>query len=107
MSHTAVRECAAVGVPSEFAGDDDVKLCVILFDGAQLPPEQLIAYLAKQLPHFMVPRYVEIVKEFSRTSVGKIQKAILRDSGVGPGVWDRKSANLSLRDVYGAKPGAA
>lgn len=107
LSHPAVRECAAVGVPSEFAGDDDVKLCVILFEGAELPQEQLITYLAKQLPHFMVPRYVEIVKEFSRTSVGKIQKAVLRDAGVGRGVWDRKSASMSLRDVYGAKPGAA
>lgn len=100
LLHPAVRECAAVGVPSEFEGDDDIKLCVILAEGATLPPEELIGYMAKQLPHFMVPRYVAIVDEFARTSVGKIQKAALRTAGVGPDTWDRKSAGVKLKSVY-------
>lgn len=100
LSHPAVRECAAVGVPSEFEGDDDIKLCVILADGANLLPEELIAHVAKQLPHFMIPRYVSFVDEFSRTSVGKIQKAALRDAGIDHNTWDRKASGLVLRDIY-------
>ena len=101
LLHPAVRECAAVGVPSEFEGDDDIKLCVILTDGAALPPEELIGFVAKQLPHFMVPRYLAFMDEFARTSVGKVQKASLRAAGIGPGTWDRKAAGVELKSVYG------
>ena len=63
--HPDVKECAAVGVPSEFEGDDDIKLCVILREGAQMSPEALMVHLTKRLPHFMTPRYIGFVSEFA------------------------------------------
>ena len=100
LLHPAVRECAAVGVPSEFEGDDDIKLCVILAPGATLSPEALMEHLTRSLPHFMTPRYIAFVKEFARTSVGKIQKASLRGVESDGALWDRKKAGYSIREHY-------
>jgi carnitine-CoA ligase len=95
-----VRECAAIGVPSEFEGDDDIKLCVILAPGAMLTPEALMEHLTRRLPHFMTPRYIAFVKEFARTSVGKVQKASLRGSQSDEALWDRKKSGYSIREHY-------
>ncbi|MCO5129036.1 MAG: AMP-binding protein [Xanthobacteraceae bacterium] len=94
-----VLECAAVGVPSEFAGDHDVKLSLVTVPGARVQPEALIAFLAKALPHHMVPRYVEILETLPRTPTFKIQKSVLRQTGVTPQTWDRKAAGIVLRTL--------
>jgi carnitine-CoA ligase len=98
LLHAEVRECAAVGVPSEFEGDDDIKLCVIRQPNSELTAEQLMSHLAPRLPHFMAPRYIQFVTEFARTSVGKIQKASLRGPLDEASTWDRKKAGFKLRE---------
>jgi crotonobetaine/carnitine-CoA ligase len=99
VTFPGIAECAAVGVPSEFEGDDDVLLCVIETAGATVDPVELIAHLAANLPHFMVPRYVRFMEQLPRTPTGKPQKAFLRTEGVTPATWDRKTSGVSLRDV--------
>lgn len=99
LAHPGVVECAAVGVPSEFAGDDDVLLCVIPSPDRPLDFEALIADLAHRLPHFMVPRYVRVLDQLPRTPTGKPQKVALRNEGVTPDTWDRHAAGLSLRQL--------
>jgi crotonobetaine/carnitine-CoA ligase len=102
LNHPDVRECAAVGVPSEFEGDDDILLYVVPQAGASRDPEGLIGHLATELPHFMVPRYLTYVDDLPRTPTGKTQKALLRDVGKGAETWDRKAAGVSLRDLAAA-----
>lgn len=99
LAHPEIVECAAVGVPSEFEGDDDVMLCVILDNNATATPRQLIEHLAKKLPHFMVPRYLRFLEVLPRTPTGKPQKTILRAEGVTPTTWDRKASGVSLRNM--------
>lgn len=99
LEHDGVAECAAVGVPSEFDGDDDVKLYVIRAGGSSLTPEDLIRYLSAKLPHFMVPRYIEFTGTLPRTPTGKLQKSILKDYGITDATWDRKSAGISVGDL--------
>ncbi len=99
LEHPGVAECAAVGVPSEFAGDDDVLLCLIPAPGAPLDPGALITDLAHRLPHFMVPRYVRVLDQLPRTPNGKPQKVALRNEGVTPDTWDRHAAGVSLRQL--------
>jgi crotonobetaine/carnitine-CoA ligase len=96
--HAAVAECAAVGVPSEFASDDDIKLCLVLRPGAELDGQAMVAYLLQRLPHHMVPRYVEFLPELPRTPTQKVMKSKLRASGHGAS-WDRKAAGVALRDL--------
>ncbi|MGY4471952.1 crotonobetaine/carnitine-CoA ligase [Bradyrhizobium sp. LB9.1b] len=94
-----VADAAAVGIASEFAGDDDVKLCVVLTPGCNVVPADLIGHLARALPHHMVPRYIEIVPELPRTPTKKVQKSLLRSAGITPATWDRKQAGIALRDL--------
>ena len=103
LEHDEVAECAAVGVPSEFDGDDDVKLYVIRRDASKLSPEDLIRSLAAKLPHFMVPRYIEFTGALPRTPTGKLQKSILKAQGATAATWDRKAANISVGDLVRGK----
>ncbi len=98
QTHPAVRECAAVGIPSEFEGDDDILLALVLTEDAVVTPEALLGFLAEQLPHFMVPRYIQFCAALPRTPLGKIQKSRIR-SGFDDGAWDRKQAGISLRQL--------
>jgi len=98
-NHPSVLECAAVGVPSEYASDDDIKLCIVPRPGAALEPAALLAFLARQLPHHMVPRYVETLAALPRTPTQKVRKAELRRNAVTDTTWDRKAAGLSLREL--------
>jgi crotonobetaine/carnitine-CoA ligase len=99
LTHPGVAECAAVGVPSEFDGDDDVLLCVVPEAGAVPDEADLIRHLAAELPHFMVPRYLRYLDALPRTPTGKPQKVQLRNEGITPTTWDRKAAGVSLRTV--------
>lgn len=102
QAFAGVAEAAAIGIPSEFAGDDDVKLCIVTMPGAQITPEALIGHLATALPHHMVPRYIEIIAELPRTPTKKVQKALLRKAGVTAATWDRKQTGIVLRQIAGA-----
>lgn len=99
LTHTGVAECAAVGVPSEFDGDDDVLLCVVPAPGPDPDKAEMIAHLAAALPHFMVPRYLRYLDALPRTPTGKLQKMQLRNEGVTSATWDRRAAGVSLRDI--------
>lgn len=99
--HPQVLECAAVGVPSEYEADDDIKLCVVA-DG-ELDPLSLLEHLVADLPHHMVPRYIEFLPEMPRTPTNKIRKQLLRDLGVTDATWDRKAANVSIREIANAQ----
>ncbi len=99
LAHAAVGEAAAVGVPSGMEGDDDIKLFVVLKSGMTLDYADFLSILAARLPHFMVPRYVEIVPALPRTLTNKIRKRELRGRGISPQMWDRHAAGMRLREV--------
>lgn len=73
---SGVLECAAVAVPDELRGQE-VKLCIVLQPGYSqetVTPESVIAYCSEKLAPFKVPRYLDYLAEFPRTSSGKIAK---------------------------------
>jgi carnitine-CoA ligase len=96
--HPHVAECAAVAVPSELpGGEDDIKLCLVLRDGANLVPEAFLAWCEDRMPYFAVPRFVEILAALPRTPNDKVQKYRLRETGVA-GAWDRVKAGYRLAE---------
>jgi crotonobetaine/carnitine-CoA ligase len=99
VSFPNLSESAAVGVASQFASDDDIKLVVVAKRGAVIDHAELLAHLAKRLPHYMVPRYIETVDVLPRTPTNKVRKAALRESGVGPTTWDRKAVGIALKEL--------
>lgn len=78
--HPAVYECAAVGVPDPIR-DEAIKVFVVRHPGENLTEEQLIDWCSHRLAPFKIPSFVEFVADLPRTSVGKIQKHLLRDQG--------------------------
>ncbi len=95
-AHPAVREAAAVAVPSEF-GEDDILVAVSLADGQRLEPAELLAFLTPRMAHFMVPRYIRIVDDLPKTPTRKVEKYLVRQSGITPDTWDREKAGISIR----------
>jgi carnitine-CoA ligase len=93
--HPAVREAAAVAVPSP-VGEDDVLVVVAPVDGAEVDPEELLRYLVPRLPHYMVPRYVRIVAELPKTPTAKVRKHLLRSEGATAGCYDREQHGFQV-----------
>ena len=95
-AHPAVKEAAAVAVPSEFA-EEEVLAAISLVEGATLDPAELIAFLTPRMAHFMVPRYIRIVPDLPKTPTQKVQKHLLRSEGITPDTWDREKAGIRLK----------
>jgi carnitine-CoA ligase len=93
--HPAVREVAAVAVPSPL-GEDDVLVVVAPVEGAELDPEELLRFLLPLLPYYMVPRYVRIVPELPRTPTAKVRKHLLRAEGVTTDCYDRERHQFAV-----------
>ncbi len=96
MAHPAVREAAAVAVPSEH-GEDEVLAVVAPVAGKTVDPVELLGFLLPRMPHFMVPRYVRVLPELPKTPTQKTQKNLLRADGVTPDTWDREAAGIRVR----------
>jgi len=72
-----VLESAAVGVPDAML-DEAIHVYVVPRQNAYVDPADVIAHCRRELAKFKVPDAVRIVRELPRTSVGKIQKHVLR-----------------------------
>jgi len=90
----AVLESAAYAVPSEL-GEDEVKVAVVLRDGARFAPEELIEFCKGRMAYYAVPRFVEVVAELPKTGTHRIQYAALKERGIS-GAWDREKAGVSV-----------
>jgi crotonobetaine/carnitine-CoA ligase len=89
LSYAGVAEAAAVGVAAA-DGEQEVKIFLVPKSGETIDLEAMGAWLAVQMPRFMVPRYLEVVEEFPKTpATGRIQKGVLRAKAPGPQQWDR------------------
>jgi crotonobetaine/carnitine-CoA ligase len=94
-SHPAIREAAAIGVPSE-ATEDDVMAIIALVEGATIDMTALCEFLVKRMPYYMVPRYIRVVNKLPKTPTEKVQKAQLRVEGITTDTWDRDKSGLQF-----------
>ena len=95
-AYPAVREAAALAVPSD-VGEDDVLVVVALNPGHDFAPADLIRFLAERMAHFMVPRYIRVLADLPKTPTQKVEKHLLRAAGVTPGTFDREAHGLSIK----------
>ncbi|GCD90011.1 acyl--CoA ligase family protein [Nocardioides sp. LS1] len=79
-SHPDVVESAVVGVPDERWGEVPVAF-VTVRNGSTLTGEEVVAHVREHLAGFKVPRRV-LFAELPKTSTGKIQKQVLRETAV-------------------------
>ncbi|MFO1250248.1 MAG: AMP-binding protein, partial [Inhella sp.] len=83
MSHPAVAECGATGVPDEERGQI-VKACVVLRPGFAAGPElakALQEHVKATVAPYKYPRAVVFVEALPRTQTGKLQRFRLKELG--------------------------
>ena len=98
-AHPAVAESAVVGIKVAGAGgEDEVKAYVVPTAGVTIDPVELLDWCAPRMPHFAVPRFVEVAAgELAKTPTGKLQKTALREAGITAATWDRESIGYVVR----------
>ncbi len=77
LQHPKVFDCAVIGVPDKMR-DEKIKAFVVLRPDTQASAAEIIGWCRERLATFRVPELVEFRAELPRTSVGKIQKHVLR-----------------------------
>ena len=78
LSHQAIQDAAAIGVPSPF-GEEDVFLFVTLKAGKAISDDDIISYCKDVMAKFMVPKYLTIIDEMPMTPTGKAEKGKLKE----------------------------
>ena len=75
--HSKVRESAVIGVFDPLR-DEAVKAYVVLQEGAEVSEQELTDWCAEHLAKFKVPSFIEFKDDLPKTSIGKIQKFVLK-----------------------------
>jgi acyl-CoA synthetase (AMP-forming)/AMP-acid ligase II len=78
LTHEAVLECAVVAIPHEKWGERP-KAFVVLRDGAEVDPRDLVEHVRGRIAHFKAPDEIEFLDALPKTSTGKVQKYALRE----------------------------
>jgi len=90
VSHTAVAEAAAIGLPHELKGNA-IHAYVILTEGRQGDDKlatELIAHVGKEIGPIAKPESVTFVDSLPKTRSGKIMRRLLKAQALGQPVGD-------------------
>jgi malonyl-CoA/methylmalonyl-CoA synthetase len=77
-AHPDILESAVVGVPHPDLGEAVVGV-IVPAPGSSPDPTAILADLGRTLARFKLPRALEVVQELPRNTMGKVQKAALRE----------------------------
>lgn len=76
VTHPAVAEVAAAGVPDAYQGEA-LKVWVVLLEGKQCTPGEISSYCRERLSAYKVPKLVEFRESLPKTNVGKVLRRAL------------------------------
>ena len=76
LTHPAVADCAAIGVPAELS-EEDIRLFVVRKPGMDLTEKEIRQHCSTRMAHFMVPKIITFLDNLPRTSTGKAEKGKL------------------------------
>lgn len=76
--HSAVLECAVIGIPDEKWGEV-VKAVIVLKEGEYPTRDEIITFMKGKLAPYKVPKEIEFVSALPKSGAGKILKRHLRN----------------------------
>jgi carnitine-CoA ligase len=88
VANDEVREVAVVAVPSELS-EDEIKAFLVVDGARDFDYAEFISWCERQLPAYMIPRYVELLATLPKTATERTEKYKLREIGLTPLTWDR------------------
>jgi crotonobetaine/carnitine-CoA ligase len=88
----ACVSCPDLGNPDAGGGEEDIRLFVVPVEPGAVDAAALIEGLMERVPLFMVPRYVDIVRELPQTPSGKLSRSVLRGLPLTDTTYHRKPA---------------
>ncbi|KKN12080.1 hypothetical protein LCGC14_1020030 [marine sediment metagenome] len=81
--HPAIELCSTVGLPDpDRPGSEIVKLYVLLkkgFEASEETKTDILKFAQENLAKYKVPKIIEILEELPLTSIGKVDKKLLRN----------------------------
>ena len=80
LSHPAVEEAVAFGVPHPTHGEEPAAAVVL---GSEATERDLVAHCRRSLASFKVPRKIHIVDSIPRTATGKVQRRVVAEAVTG------------------------
>lgn len=72
-----VHEVAVVGIEDEVMGES-IKAVIVLKDGLQMEAKKVQKHCMRKLAPFKIPKEVVFVKDYPKTSSGKVRKYLLK-----------------------------
>lgn len=90
MTHPKVMQAYIIGAHDEVYGEE-VCACIQLRSGTTMTKKELTDYCKGKIAHFKIPRYVEFMDDFPKTTTGKIQKFSLKEQMENRGVIPKNS----------------
>jgi acyl-CoA synthetase (AMP-forming)/AMP-acid ligase II len=78
LSHPAVGEAVAFGIPSDFYGQE-VAAVVVLKDGQKVSEKELQEFMADKVAKFKVPKVIYFTDAIPKTGSGKIQRRVVAE----------------------------
>lgn len=73
LYHPSVAECVCIPYEDRFQGKT-LKLLVVVKDGMQLDPADVVSFLSDRLEVYKIPKYIEQVYDIPKTFNGKIDR---------------------------------
>jgi crotonobetaine/carnitine-CoA ligase len=92
LRHPAVAEAAVYALQSELS-EDEVSLSVVAREGSSIDLPDLIRFCIKNMPPYMVPRFVHLAAQLPKTLTQRVEKYKLREWATSnrDSLWDRET----------------
>ncbi len=96
LTHPQITGAAVVAVAGD-GGEDEILAILVTQQNQPVDISALTEFLSKRLAHFMVPRYFRFIEELPRTPTQKVEKHVLRTTGLTKDSVDREALGIILK----------
>jgi crotonobetaine/carnitine-CoA ligase len=94
--YPGVHQVACVAMADDDGAEEEIKVFIVPVVDATIDFPGLLEWLVERMPHFMVPRYYELIDELPTSPSLKVKKHELRSLGNSEATWDREKHGYTV-----------